>query len=447
MTLRALLPLAFSAALMAATANAQVASVNTPQDQPYAAVNAAIANINNCLFANGCPNAKLTIPFSGSVGAFTSLNVGSGAMTVDASGNATIPVLTGPASASGNVLVKQGLYGPVVAQLGGGADSGILMYSPIQLPNTFTVSAGGFNVAPIFQNSTVSGSCTTCAAFAFGAFLQQTYTGNWTSSPGYLTGFTEHLIVNGNNTGTAGAVAGYFSMDVTQTSSPSNGFVALTTSCNIYFTSAAPGHACWGFNPTASMGPGITAASLTGDETDLLAGAGATLTQSRIGYLLVETSPNGNLTVTGADDMGFVIDKAFAPTSTDGFTYGVSIGRNGGNFPLKTTGTMIFAEAHLGGTFNIGNGIDWHLGTASGNWEQFGSVYTLDGAGNEVETSIQLSPTTVATLPTCAAGLAGRQRYVTDATAPSYNASLTGGSNVGRYVTCTSSGGTYAWRS
>jgi hypothetical protein len=53
----------------------------------------------------------------------------------------------------------------------------------------------------------------------------------------------------------------------------------------------------------------------------------------------------------------------------------------------------------------------------------------------------------VSGLGACSSSNAGMMEYVTDLTAPTYNGTLTGGGNVGRWVTCTSSAGTYAWRS
>ena len=54
-----------------------------------------------------------------------------------------------------------------------------------------------------------------------------------------------------------------------------------------------------------------------------------------------------------------------------------------------------------------------------------------------------LPSSTVAQLPTCNAARKGMLRYVTDATTPTYNAALTGGSNVIVPVHCNGS----AWSS
>lgn len=59
-----------------------------------------------------------------------------------------------------------------------------------------------------------------------------------------------------------------------------------------------------------------------------------------------------------------------------------------------------------------------------------------------------LTPWTVASLASgrpCTAALAGSTAYVTDATAPTYGAALTGGSNVGTRVLCSCTGGSCAW--
>jgi len=52
---------------------------------------------------------------------------------------------------------------------------------------------------------------------------------------------------------------------------------------------------------------------------------------------------------------------------------------------------------------------------------------------------VELPGTTVASLPTCAAGNKGLLEYVTDATAPSYNGALTGGGTVAVPVFCNGS--------
>ena len=67
-----------------------------------------------------------------------------------------------------------------------------------------------------------------------------------------------------------------------------------------------------------------------------------------------------------------------------------------------------------------------------------GNILNADGNGVQVSRS-----STVAGLPTCNAGLQGTFRYVTDATAPTYNATLTGGGAVVVPVFCNGS----AWTS
>ncbi|VWB67493.1 hypothetical protein [Burkholderia lata] len=62
-----------------------------------------------------------------------------------------------------------------------------------------------------------------------------------------------------------------------------------------------------------------------------------------------------------------------------------------------------------------------------------GTVQILNGAG------LQLQVSTVSALPSCVAGLAGTLRAVSDATAPTYNGSLTGGGGVSVPVFCNGS--------
>jgi hypothetical protein len=89
----------------------------------------------------------------------------------------------------------------------------------------------------------------------------------------------------------------------------------------------------------------------------------------------------------------------------------------------------------------IVNGIDMHLATFSG-FAINSSGFTVDGDGDTTARTVKLAAFTVATLPTCNAGAAGTVAYVTDATAPTYNASLTGGGAVKALAMCNGSGWT-----
>ena len=71
-------------------------------------------------------------------------------------------------------------------------------------------------------------------------------------------------------------------------------------------------------------------------------------------------------------------------------TYGLEFGRSAGYFPIPTTGTLIYAQGHLGTGFTVTNGIDLHLGTFSGNAYNDGHV-TISGAGAIAGASIAAS--------------------------------------------------------
>jgi len=71
------------------------------------------------------------------------------------------------------------------------------------------------------------------------------------------------------------------------------------------------------------------------------------------------------------------------------------------------------------------------------------SKYGIPASGVSAAGAVQLPTSTVAQLPVCDVSHVGVIRMVTDATTPTYNGSLTGGSTVSVTVVCTASG----WKS
>ena len=68
-----------------------------------------------------------------------------------------------------------------------------------------------------------------------------------------------------------------------------------------------------------------------------------------------------------------------------GLQTAIKIGRRGGFFPVSPIGTIIGGTGNSPGNydtaFQVANGIDWSLGTATGQWLNLGGVFTVSGAG------------------------------------------------------------------
>lgn len=174
-------------------------------------------------------------------------------------------------------------------------------------------------------------------------------------------------------------------------SSPNgNSYVAGQFTCKSGVNdNGSSGHytsACFGFNATA----GLTSSNATfwggvvGGEIDYYAATGSSY-QDMMGLQLVWTT-NGTQQ-PDREAIGLSLNNQFAPSSTAGLQYAIDIGKSGGNFPVKTGGTIIYGE-HAGGTgFTVANGIDWHLGTFTGNsWND--GHFQLTGAGELIGSKI-----------------------------------------------------------
>lgn len=238
---------------------------------------------------------------------------------------------------------------------------------------------------PVIQNATFTGS-TTSALSAFGMFLQQT--DNSSNTGANPVGIYEHLIMNG--TSAVGArTAGQFVLDITQNANTSaKVYVGLASSCNLNWTEPGNGGTCFGENPVASIGSGVTASQVVGGEADTWVQSGAVV-HDKIGYQIVDVlGSTYGVQATGGDDVGLSINNQYAPSSTLGRKVGLEFGRSGGFMGVSTTGTMIYAQGNLGAGFTVAKGIDWSLGTFTGNVLTFPS-FSLDGSGNVVAASFK----------------------------------------------------------
>jgi len=278
--------------------------------------------------------------------------------------------------------------GPIVLQLGGSANN-IAPQTNIALPGG--VWGNGSltnNLAPLFQNTTFSGS-TTAAAASFGAFLQQTDNSTNTTNG---TGFEEHLILAGPNV-VGQRLAGVSILDINATTGNTSGqdYVGMTSKCNLNATDASGISSCFGSNPVSSVGANVTAGQNVGEEVDTWEQSGAVIVD-RIGEQIVDVMGSTYGTQASRDDMALSFNNQYPPSPTMGFKVGLSIGRAGGQFPVSTVGTLINAQGNLGSAFTVAKGIDWHLGIFTGN--SWNDGHTILTGGGEVIVSKIVDPGT-----------------------------------------------------
>ena len=187
-----------------------------------------------------------------------------------------------------------------------------------------------------------------------------------------------------------------------------------------------------GYNANVRITTGAPYWNILADaEFDISAG-GATGLFRKYGLFLVET---GNDTTDATGESAWIITTS--GNGAVGMNTVISVGSIFSSNPsgVSTTGSIIkIANAATA----LGYGIDLNNGTFS-NFAYRSPGFTVDGSGNAVAKTVQLSAYTVGTLPTCAAGLAGQIAYVTDANAPTYNATLTGSSTTKTLALCNGS--------
>jgi hypothetical protein len=357
--------------------------------------------------APGCPlsgctyTGALTAAASGTGLAVTNNETVGGTLGVTglltATGGITAPsssalVLTGGGSST-TTQIKNGPNGggALMLELGGSSQS-VAPQTDIALPGG-TWGSGTLvnNVAPIYQNETFAGS-TTNAQAGFGAFLQQTDNSSNTLNG---TGLTENLILNGSGVfGYRAAGSFVLTINAGTGNTVSQAYTGLTGKCQMNATDSnitgGGGSVCFGGNFVGTVAAGVTTAGVTGVEIDTGEGIGS-VPLVRVGLGIVDLNTVNGSSTTGVqgsqDDVALALNNQYAPSSTAGFLNGLEFGRYGGNFPVATNGTLIFGQGAHGIGFTVANGIDWHLGTATGYWYKYGSVASMDGSGNQIVNS------------------------------------------------------------
>jgi len=267
--------------------------------------------------------------------------------------------------------------GAIMLKLGGSSND-IEPLTDIAIPGgTWGVGSLTNNVAPIYQNATFSGS-TTDAQASFGAFLQQTDNSSNTVNG---AGLTENLVLNGSGViGWRGAGVFNLLINAATGNTASIGYTGLTGKCELNATDpVSGGSACFGGNLVSTIGPGVTASGNVGLEIDTGEQSGAVITD-RVGEQIVDLQGTGYGAQASRDDVALSLNNQYAPSSTLGFKIGLEFGRVGGNFPVSNGGTLIGAQGAFGSRFAVSNGIDWHLGTFTGNtWNDGHTILTGGG--------------------------------------------------------------------
>lgn len=312
-----------------------------------------------------------------------------GANTLDGSalaftGGSLNGVAIGGATPSTGAFTMLSATGAATLSGGGTLGNQLLINVPT------TLSGSGSTYVPIWQNQVFSGSVSN--AYALSAFFQ-----TWdkvAAGTAQLNGLLVKDIGNGNTlTGNRSAGMFEFDLDVTSGNTASMSYVGATTKCAVNVNDGGVSGvgnargACFGGNSVASATAGATYLSaLNSWEFDTYVDLTASV-QDKIGVGIVDT---GNNTPTGGkqayrDDQAVSINNQYAPGSSRGWAVGIGFGRYGGNFPIATNGTMISGEGIGGTTFTVANGIDWHLGTFTGNSWNDGHI-ALTGAGHIAST-------------------------------------------------------------
>lgn len=264
----------------------------------------------------------------------------------------------------------------------------VLSFAPFVANQTFSVLGNvaysgapitGNNIAQSTFKTTTSGSLTTGQQPVF-AFYDL---GDTIASPSSLSSVN---ILNVDYTSAAGATGSRWEISTQGTAGASSSYLAIggiqTTEVSTYNmggTSGTPSGALYGGNFVAQALSGATfLGTTTGLELDVEVASGAS-TRDKVG-LLIDLLSGDAVRATG-NDIGIALDQQATGV---GWLTGLSFGRTEGHFPVASTGTLIGGTDLGGGAFTVANGIDWHLGTASGNWLQFGSIFSVDGAGDIV---------------------------------------------------------------
>lgn len=342
-----------------------------------------ITGLFTTLSASGAlSGATAAISSTAAIGGALTLGAGgSGSQSIVASGTGNMSVQMGGSSSVMNVKNSGGTS---VLQIGGSGNA-VAVQTQLTLPGKVWVGPTTGANAALFSNSTWSGS----PGGNISASLNQLQMseGILVGSGGELNGMSITL-----NTNAAGFTGQRHALTVIQgiTAAPAgNGgtYTALNTKINASvnvggtgLTAVDSAGSVFGINPVAHLASGATFwGQIVGGEIDTWVEAGASVVD-KIGFQIIDVA--GSVVQGARDDVALSLNNQYDPSSSTGFKVGLGIGRSGGKFPVSTNGTLIFGTGNVSSPgFTIANGIDWSLGTATGNWVNLGGVFTITGAG------------------------------------------------------------------
>ena len=262
----------------------------------------------------------------------------------------------------------------------GGNPNGIQSYVPLHLaPATAWSSIG--TTSGFWMNKSFTG---TSSAATFYNLLQVTDNVADSSVQGSSVLNVNQIIGGSSSSGTKNAFISGLSMTSASGNttgvggSYSSGQFTSFSNVNDNGTFGAEKGLLYGINPVAHLGPSATRwNSLITDEHDISADSGSSVL-IKLGMQIVALSTDA---VQGSlDDAGLSFNNQYAQGSGAGWKYGIMFGRNGGFFPMVSTGTLIGA-ATQSGTKYVAHGIDWSSVTFSSDALKTPG-FVVDGSGN-----------------------------------------------------------------
>ena len=318
-----------------------------------------------------------------------------------------------------------------------------LTYAGRIVQNVPTI-AGAVTNQGYFSQATITGSDNTAAINALNTWAinsdTQARTGN--------LGFSNAILYNFGGTGFSGGRGGLFVSMMQTGASTSTGFIeGIQSSVNLYHSLGgsntaynAQGSATC-FNPYMFLGSGATnLQGWSGAEFDFNVNASATY-QTGVGILIVHTPGHAGV---GAFQSDAAIQLADGSAVTAGWDYGIMFGSTNGRYPIKSTGTMLYARPsrNVGVTLNAAAGIDFSACTFSGSALKLPNGFAVDGSGNAqigtgyinqtaggISVDVSGSVVTAAAIVSGGSGWPtdGNQYFATDANGGVYAIGNTGG--------------------
>lgn len=334
------------------------------------------------ILTSGQPFSTLAVTGNASIGGTLSLGPSTGLVSVHSNSTGGWAFQLGGAS---SLMFFNNSSGSAMLQL----DSGNKIVQP---KTTLNIDPPGVWSGGLFNGNS--------------ALVEQfNYTGTSTSTSGYTAFNFIQLNDAVTNTGGSGTAALWLVYNINSTAKTGFGVAEAVS----FGFSAPSGN----LNGGQYVGIGSTVAVSSGDNGTLgnpksswtalnpvltlssaaLYTGGGSAQEADIGFAVAATTKIGLLidllpqdtTQATIDDIALAIDKG--STSPPGFLNGLSFGRFQGNFPIATTGTLINGLGLAGAGFTVANGVDWHLGTFTGNsWND--GHFKLTGAGELIGSKI-----------------------------------------------------------